>query len=394
MTLFQDAGANPSGDARALGAALALYGAIGDYALGNDPAHGRRTASVACGIAEIASVSESERHAIYFAGMLHAIGALGNSGVRKRDALAARAAMMERWNVPAQGARICDVIAALPKECADLVRWHREAWDGTGYPDQLRWHGIPKYAQFLHLAEVFLEFGDPEEAMAAIVAASGRLFSPEEVRTFLSWFHTSGGEVEILPVPHEALDPKRTSTSQVFFLVSEAIDAHNLSPGRSTRVATLARATAAAYGASETECDVTEAAARLFGIGEFDAEELEWRMFDPLAALGREVRGTHAATSAAVVAHVEEFAAAAGALRARAEWFDGTGLPGRLRADAIPTAARVLAVAIAYEALDEGFRTQFRGERFTPQDRIESASGTQFDPKVVRAFQTALKAKV
>ena len=47
-------------------------------------------------------------------------------------------------------------IGALPPETADMVRWQHEAWDGTGYPDTLRWTGIPRPAQFLGMADCFV----------------------------------------------------------------------------------------------------------------------------------------------------------------------------------------------------------------------------------------------
>jgi HD-GYP domain-containing protein (c-di-GMP phosphodiesterase class II) len=71
------------------------------------------------------------------------------------------------------------------------------------------------------------------------------------------------------------------------------------------------------------------------------------------------------------------------AVRHHHERFDGRGYPDGLRTDAIPLAARIVAVADAYDAM-----TGQRPYRFpmTP-DRalleIERCCGTQFDPDVV-----------
>ncbi|MDP9017289.1 MAG: hypothetical protein M3N19_03075, partial [Candidatus Eremiobacteraeota bacterium] len=211
MTLFQGLGASPSQSTQALGHMISLFGAVGDYALGNPAGFGARIGCAGAAIAKLGACTPQECDAIAFAGVLHGIGALGNSGIRKSDALPPRAAMMERWNIPAAGARRCEQIPGLPEETAEIVRWHAEAWDGTGYPDQLRWHGIPRTAQFLHMAELFVDSGEPEDALNKIQESSGCIFSPDEVRTFVMWWHTFGGEIELAELPVAALKPQDSS---------------------------------------------------------------------------------------------------------------------------------------------------------------------------------------
>ena len=395
MTLFQGPGVSPSdasGRAQALGDVITLFGAVGDYALGNEPGHGPKIAYLATALADIAGVAPEEREAMYFAGVLHGVGALGNAGLSKHDALPQRAAMMERWNIPAAGARLCERIAALPPGTADLVRWHNEAWDGTGYPDQLRWHGIPKAAQFLHIAETYLDSTEYEESMTKIMEHSGRAFSPDAARTFLMWFHMNGGEVGVTPMPLAALDAHKTDVNDILDILSEAIDRHNHTPGRSRRLAQRALSTAQTLGASETDAELAAAGARLFGIGEMGDQDLEWQHFDPLASLGRELRARNATTAANVVGALPAFAVLAPVLAGRSEWYDGTGLPRHLKKDEIPLASRIISVCIAYDALDESHRTIIRNDRTNPIERIETAAGTQFDPEIVRAFTQALKA--
>ena len=392
MTVFQGSAFGPSGDASALADVISLFGAIGDYALEHKPGYHQRVAALAADISQLAGVPSQDQDAVYIAGVMHAVGALGNGGLRKTDALPPRAAMMERWNIPAAGARICERIAALPKDTADIIRWHAENWDGTGYPDQLRWHGIPRCSQYLHIAEAFELTEDPEEALTKLGAQAGRKFSPEDVRTFVMWFHTTGGEIEARQFPLDALDAQKTSVDDVLRIIGEAIDAHNGTPHRGERIAQRAAAVAKALAASERDIGLTSAAARLFGIGEMKLEDLEYHQFDPLAGLGRELRAQNAANSAGVLEGNATFADIVHILAARAEWFDGTGLPKHLRGDQIPLPARILAACIAHDALDEMYRTQIRSDRAIPMDRIEQAAGTQFDPAVVRALADAVKA--
>ncbi|MDQ6929809.1 MAG: hypothetical protein M3126_03965 [Candidatus Eremiobacteraeota bacterium] len=394
MTLFQGPDASPSGDAEAFGHMLLLFGAAGDFALGNPPGFGSRIASLAGELAQNNACGPQECDAVYLAGVLHGIGALGNGGVRRSDSLPSRAARMERWNIPAMGASLCGRIRGLPENTADIIRWHAENWDGTGYPDQLRWHGIPKVAQVLHLAQTYVSAAEPDDGLASIQESSGRIFSPEEVRAFVMWFHTTGGETPARDMPLHALHATPGSAATVLHLLGEAIDIHIGARGRCARVAERATATGTRLNVDRACAARLHAGAYLFGAGEIERDDLEGHRFDPLAGLGRELRARNATAAAALVAQVPAFAELLPILRARAEWFDGTGLPGRLAAHAIPLESRVLAVCIAYEALHEAHRTKIRDDRMTPVERLTRSAGTQFDPAVVSAFTESLKATV
>src|SRR5579875_3276694 len=126
VALFQGGSGDPRTAAERLGDLLEWYGAVGDLASGNPRGFATRKASLAHALARTAERPEDERHAVALAGVLHAVGALENPGLRKGEALPERLARMERWDIPAQGARLCARIAALPHAVADLVRWQAE----------------------------------------------------------------------------------------------------------------------------------------------------------------------------------------------------------------------------------------------------------------------------
>ncbi|MEO6913888.1 MAG: HD domain-containing phosphohydrolase [Candidatus Baltobacteraceae bacterium] len=385
MTLFQDTGANPSPSASALADLLSLFGAIADFAVGSPRRHSRRIASLSLALAETAELSNEEQHALAFASLLHGIGALGNSAYRKHDPLSSRSAQISSWDVPPEGARICGALTMLPKDTADYVRWHAESWDGTGYPDQLRWHGTPRAAQLIHIAHTYLEAGEAEDGLAKIVSLGGMAFSPELTRSFVMWFHTNSGEIAVRPLPAEVLTTYPNAANDLLNLVADRIDLHNAAPGRWQRVAARAGRTAEELKLGAGERETLELATRLFGIGELRADTLESQDFDALSTLGRDERAQNAVAAADLLDPFEALQSVAATLRARAEWFDGTGLPNGLRHEAIRIEARVLAPCIAYDALEQSARAQVRSERIVPLERIEDASGTQFDPAVVRA---------
>jgi response regulator RpfG family c-di-GMP phosphodiesterase len=378
MTLFQDTGGDPRAARMLVADVLAWFGAVGDAAMGNAPGFATRKASLAVALAKTANLPEADWPALYFAGLLHAVGAIGNPAYRKGEALPERIARMESWEAPAQGARICESIGTLPAETSDMVRWQHEAWDGTGYPDTLRWTGIPRPAQFLGMADWYLRSHDPEVALGQIGLASGRAFNPETVRTFTMWFHLSGGEVELVDPPVDALRDASPDAQTLLERFADRIDAHNGVEGRWRRIARIADATAAALGLAQDEVRDLAVASRIFGAGEIDEANVEDDAFDPLARLGVEHRARNAHAAAV---HAEPFATLDGACQIvamRSEWFDGTGKPRGLSRKNIPTASAILAAAIAYDRLDRS-------------ERIDTAAGTQFDPVVVRALMEAAK---
>ena len=378
MTLFQDTGGDPRTARAFVADVLAWFGAVGDAAMGNTPGFGVAKASLAVALAQTAQLPESDRHALYFAGLLHAIGAIGNPAYRKGEQLSERMARMESWDTPAQGAQICEAIGSLPSETADMVRWQHEAWDGTGYPDLLRWTGIPRPAQFLGMADRFVRAHDPEVTLSHIGLESGRAFNPESVRTFTMWFHLSGGEVELIGAPVEALRDEPPDAQTLLERFADRIDAHNGVKGRWRRVAQIAEATAAQLALPDADARALALACRIFGAGEIGEKTVEDEDFDPLARLGVEDRASNAGAAAAIARAHPALHGASQVVSARGEWFDGTGKPhGHARAGILITAG-ILAAAIAYDRLDRG-------------ERIDTAAGTQFDPTVVRAMMEAAK---
>ncbi len=331
MSLAEGFGSSSASDSAALGELLAFFGAVADFAAGLPPDRGERVAGLASAIAGVEDLSAETGSALYFAARLRNIGILGNAAFAKANTLSERAVTMAKWDIPADGARICEQIAALPHATADIVRWQAECWDGTGYPDQLRWTGIPKAAQILHIAETFAAGEDPEEAFMLVSSEAGRTFSPEQTRSFIMWFHLNEGQIAPVPAPHAALARERTQPDTLLAMLARRIDAHNGTPDRSKRTGEVALEIGRTLGYEQAELRRIMLASQLFGIGELQAATLEEERFDALARLGIEVRSEHAQLAAEIIASCACLADIAPIVRARAEWFDGTGEPAGLR---------------------------------------------------------------
>ncbi len=83
----------------------------------------------------------------------------------------------------------------LPAETLDLVRYHHERWDGTGYPSGLRNQDIPSTARVFSIVDVYdaLTSARPyksawsrERALSEIKLQGGRQFDPQFVESFVS----------------------------------------------------------------------------------------------------------------------------------------------------------------------------------------------------------------
>lgn len=68
------------------------------------------------------------------------------------------------------------------------------------------------------------------------------------------------------------------------------------------------------------------------------------------------------------------------------ERFDGRGYPTGLKGEEIPMLARIISVADAFDAMTTNRPYKIKMNYKKAMDEIEANSGTQFDPKVCRAF--------
>src|ERR1700761_8748976 len=102
----------------------------------------------------------------------------------------------------------------------------------------------------------------------------------------------------------------------------------------------------------------------------------------------RALMAQHPVIGAQIVRGIEFLAQAAQVVRHHHERWDGTGYPDGLAGEDIPLAARVFAVADTLDALttDRPYRP---GASFADaRVEINRHVGTQFDPKVVAAYET------
>ena len=132
-----------------------------------------------------------------------------------------------------------------------------------------------------------------------------------------------------------------------------------------------------------------ELAGRLHDLGKvaFPDEVLERE--GPLAREERVVLERHPAIGANMLTSLG-LAAVSGWVLHHHEHWDGTGYPDGLAGEAIPQAARILAVADAFAAMVSDHAYRGRLSESEALGELERGAGTQFDPTVVAALVAEL----
>src|SRR5918994_3248965 len=109
----------------------------------------------------------------------------------------------------------------------------------------------------------------------------------------------------------------------------------------------------------------------------------------PLNSRERAVVRSHTIRGAEILAEIAGLRYLAPLVRSSHERWDGTGYPDRLAGPRIPLAARVVFTVDSYDAMtnDRPYRRALAREE--ARRRIAAASGSAFDPHVVRALLAA-----
>jgi HD-GYP domain-containing protein (c-di-GMP phosphodiesterase class II) len=157
--------------------------------------HGLRIAAIADQIARQFRLGPRDRFSLRLAAMAHDLGemTMGRDYLSRRGGLndderidLARHPLISEREAAAAGA---DRGAQL------LVRWHHEWWNGSGYPDGLRFEQIPLGARILRVADSYASLTDARPFRAAyteqqarehLIEWTGIEFDPRVVRALLT----------------------------------------------------------------------------------------------------------------------------------------------------------------------------------------------------------------
>jgi diguanylate cyclase (GGDEF)-like protein/putative nucleotidyltransferase with HDIG domain len=173
--------------------------------------------------------------------------------------------------------------------------------------------------------------------------------------------------------------------------LAEALDIRDAGAlGHSQTVGRYAEQMAVQLGLPDDHVERVRLAGVLHDVGKIGVSDRVIAKPGPLDAdEWREMR-THPEIGARLLAH-PEFDDLRAWVHSHHERPDGRGYPLGLAGESIPLEARILAVADAYEAMtaDRAYRPSMGDE--AARAELEAGAGTQFDPRVVRAFLRVLE---
>ncbi len=130
----------------------------------------------------------------------------------------------------------------------------------------------------------------------------------------------------------------------------------------------------------------------LNGIGRIGLpDDLLSKPFEKLSKDEREVIVNHAMMGEGLLMSLDLLKGAASLIRARYEWYDGSGSPDGLKGDEIPLGAAILAVVDDFGALQTGTLLENKLTASQAGDFIIENQGRRYSPQVVDVFVKYLK---
>jgi putative nucleotidyltransferase with HDIG domain len=188
----------------------------------------------------------------------------------------------------------------------------------------------------------------------------------------------------------ETLVRIQEETRHSVLAMSESIDHRDpLTYNHSKRVAQLSVALAEEIGLSHGQLSTIELSALVHDIGKIGISSDILMKPGKLTSEERAQMELHPVIGYDMLKHYKQFREGLGIVRWHHEAWDGNGYPDHLKGTGIPLEARIVAIADAFEAMtaDRPYREAM--DWSVAMERLEQASGTQFDPNLVPSFRVA-----
>ena len=177
---------------------------------------------------------------------------------------------------------------------------------------------------------------------------------------------------------HEKLEK---ISRQIATTLSGAIDAKDTyTNGHSTRVAEYSREISQRAGFSEEVQDEIYMMGLLHDVGKIGIPDAIINKPAKLTDEEYSIIQKHPVTGAKILKNITEFPKLSTGARWHHERYDGKGYPDGIAGEEIPTEARIIAVADAYDAMSS--RRSYRDvlPQAKVREEVEKGKGTQFDP--------------
>lgn len=181
----------------------------------------------------------------------------------------------------------------------------------------------------------------------------------------------------------------RSSYTATVRALSNAVEARDAYTGKhAERVTAYGMEIARAVGVSVADTRDLEFGFLLHDIGKLGIPDAILYKPGALTDKERELMTQHPVIGAQIVEGIEFLAPAATVVRSHHERWDGSGYPDGLAGEDIPLAARVFSVADVLDALTSDRPYRHASPLSVAREMIVAGSGTQFDPRVIEAFES------
>lgn len=225
--------------------------------------------------------------------------------------------------------------------------------------------------------------------LQAINKKKDGLFTKEDLTHFIGLSDQVAIAIENANL-YKELQETFINTAEALAEAIEKRDAYT--GGHARRIMDYSLVTARHLSLTHEEMDTLRLAALLHDVGKIGVED---RILKKPAKLDEEeIRQMqrHPAFGVEIVRHIPQLQGALNVIRAHHEDFDGTGYPDGLKGNKIPLMSRIIGVVDTFDAMtsDRPYRKGL-GEEIALKE-IRDCAGTQFDPRVVKAFITAYEA--
>ena len=169
--------------------------------------------------------------------------------------------------------------------------------------------------------------------------------------------------------------------------LANAVEARDAYTGKhAERVAAYGLEVARAMGSRLADDPEIEFGFLLHDIGKVAVPDAILYKPEPLTEAERTLMERHTIIGFEILRDVDFLGEAREVVRSHHERWDGDGYPDRLAGEQIPLAARVFAVADAFDALTSDRPYRAAASFHDARQVIADAAGTQFDPTVADAF--------
>jgi response regulator RpfG family c-di-GMP phosphodiesterase len=267
---------------------------------------------------------------------------------------------------------LCGRMIALSRVCLEKLQAPRESVTLTGTEEP-----------FSALAAV-IPGEDGPLGVLCLGRNRGGEFLKDEEEFLLGYARTLALSLKTMS-PGGNVEVQLIDTISSFVIALESKDVYL--KGHSARVSLYAAEIAKQMPLSPAQIGMAARAAMLHDLGKLVVGDAilqkAGRLTEDEWALMRE----HPTNAARILKPFRFLSAEAEAVKAHHERFDGTGYPAGLKGEEIPLAARIIAVADAFDAMTSNRPYQMAVPVYVAAKRLLRGAGEQFDPKVTAAFE-------